>query len=440
MLTRKAGLRSGAICLVLGLGALLVPPQPAGASAVITELRLGGVDGHLVIDVLSTEPLKYAQVESGSEPFTLTFYLLDGVLAFPAGTREVNEGPLKQVTASALQREESRLARLDLVFERLVPFRVTQDDKRLSVHLREPAIATRVVFRGSVSAGGEPAASPELPRATSAMPVSVALGVTPASATPPAPTPSPGASAPPAGTAWSPGSAGAPPAGPLPSIAPVSPRVDPPTPPPIPEPTTTLGSSLAAATPPTMLKAPRVPPVMGSPPSPSPSLVSSPTSQPGTSVESTLPGKPTPPAALVSPSPGAVATPSRRPASPVTTARLVPSSGAVPATRITRLAAAAGTADTQVRVQADGRLSYRTFTLSAPTRVVVDFEGVAYGLPEPGVTVDGPLVERVRAARFRSTPTQVVRVVFDLRKPAPYWVEPVEGGVVVHIGSAGPAP
>jgi hypothetical protein len=108
------------------------------------------------------------------------------------------------------------------------------------------------------------------------------------------------------------------------------------------------------------------------------------------------------------------------------------------ATRITRLAPVTATVDTQVRVLADGRLSYRSFILTSPARLVVDFEGVAYRLTEPSLALQGPLVERVRAARFRSAPAEVVRVVFDLRKPAPHWVEPVEDGVVVHIGSAGP--
>jgi hypothetical protein len=70
--------------------------------------------------------------------------------------------------------------------------------------------------------------------------------------------------------------------------------------------------------------------------------------------------------------------------------------------------------------------------------VVVDFEGVAFKVTDPTLALDDPLVERVRAARFRSAPMEVVRVVFDLRRPAPYWVEPVEDGVVVHIGTAGP--
>jgi len=70
--------------------------------------------------------------------------------------------------------------------------------------------------------------------------------------------------------------------------------------------------------------------------------------------------------------------------------------------------------------------------------VVVDFEGVGFKVTEPSLALDDPLVERVRAARFRSAPTEVVRVVFDLKKSAPYWVEPLGDGVVVHIGTAGP--
>jgi len=74
-------------------------PAALWASPSVTEIRLGASEGHYVIDILATEAFKYAQVESGAEPFVLTFFLLDTTLAFPAVTREVNEGPLRQVVA-----------------------------------------------------------------------------------------------------------------------------------------------------------------------------------------------------------------------------------------------------------------------------------------------------------------------------------------------------
>ena len=330
---------------VVGLGAagvLATTAPPGWASPSVTEIRLGASEGHYVIDILGTEAFKYAQVESGAEPFVLTLYLLDTTLAFPAVTREVNEGPLRQVVAALVQREESRMARLDFSFERLIPFRVVHDENRLTIHLREPGVATRVIFRGSAPSSSEPVKPPETLRAASA----------------------PGATAPP-GPALLPPSPTNPPAEPPRATTPASPTPRP------------------------------------SPPASSPSVLA--TGTPG----SAFPG-------------GSAA------------------ARAGTATRVLRLARVTVAPDTQVRVHADGRLTYRTFTLASPSRIVVDFEGVAFRVTEPSLALEGALVERVRAARFRSAPTEVVRVVFDLRQPAAYWVEPVDDGVVVHIGSQGP--
>jgi len=356
---------------VVGLGAagvLATTPAALWASSSVTEIRLGASEGHYVIDILATEAFKYAQVESGAEPFVLTFFLLDTTLAFPAVTREVNEGPLRQVVAALVQREESRLARLDFAFERLIPFRVLQEDARLTIHLREPGVATRVIFRGSVPSSGEPGKPLEMPRAANA----------------------PGATAP-SGPALSPPGPANPPGEPPRATMPAGPRAAP------------TGAASPSSPSPNAA-------VTGSPP-PTPRTSSSPPSPPSAILATGTPGS------------ASVSAPPR----------------AGTATRVLRLARVPVAPDTQVRVHADGRLSYRTFTLTSPTRVVVDFEGVAFKVTESSLALDSALVERVRAARFRSAPTEVVRVVFDLRQPAAYWVEPVDDGVVVHIGSQGPA-
>lgn len=90
-------------------------------------------------------------------------------------------------------------------------------------------------------------------------------------------------------------------------------------------------------------------------------------------------------------------------------------------------------------VEADGPLAYRAFTLTAPPRLVVDFENAAYGLQRSTISVGGEVLERIRASRFRVSPTPVVRVVFDLKRLVPYWIEPQAQGVVVHIGTSRPS-
>src|SRR5262249_44261575 len=130
---------------------------------------------------------------------------------------------------------------------------------------------------------------------------------------------------------------------------------------------------------------PMAPPPVASAPAPRPPELAAPRATDAGSANPSARVAAIPPAALHSPAPGLPAPGAGSPAAstapaPATRPSAAPRMAA--ATRITRLAAVAGTPDTQVRVQADGRLGYRSFVLSGPTRVVVDFEGVAYRLTE----------------------------------------------------------
>jgi hypothetical protein len=107
--------------------------------------------------------------------------------------------------------------------------------------------------------------------------------------------------------------------------------------------------------------------------------------------------------------------------------------------RVQRLSVAATAPHTQIRIHADGPLpAPRSFVLLEPLRLVLDFEGAAFATTRSVLAVGTPLVGRVRISRFRPPPHEVVRVVLELARPAPHWIEPRPDGAVVHVGAAGP--
>ncbi len=88
--------------------------------------------------------------------------------------------------------------------------------------------------------------------------------------------------------------------------------------------------------------------------------------------------------------------------------------------------------DIQVIIQADGPLAYRSFVLEKPSRIVVDLERARLTRAEDTVEVDDPVLKRIRA--LQSSPTSV-RLVLDLARPRPFWIEPEAEGVVIHLGT-----
>jgi hypothetical protein len=152
-----------------------------------------------------------------------------------------------------------------------------------------------------------------------------------------------------------------------------------------------------------------------------------------------LPPAPAPPPLAPLPAPAA---PEPAPG-PVTETAAAPPPGSpgVPGApgRVQRLSVAATAPHTQIQIHADGPLpAPHSFVLLEPLRLVLDFEGAAFAATRSVLAVGTSLVERVRISRFRPPPREVVRVVLELARPAPHWIEPRPDGVVVHVGAAGP--
>lgn len=123
---------------------------------------------------------------------------------------------------------------------------------------------------------------------------------------------------------------------------------------------------------------------------------------------------------------------------PVVVARHEASGAA--ATRLARVATQSRDGALSVRLEADGELSYEAFTLSSPPRFVVDLSGVRNASRFRAEDVDAAGVARVRVSQFRTEPTAVTRVVFDLESESLPVLRQSGSTVSISFGGASEAP
>ena len=103
------------------------------------------------------------------------------------------------------------------------------------------------------------------------------------------------------------------------------------------------------------------------------------------------------------------------------------------------IAAKASNGSVEVKISADGALTYKAFRLENPSRLVIDLDGVKNAASKNAVMVDDEVVKRVRAAQFQAAPP-VARVVIDLANKAEYKIDPVGDSLRVSFGDAMSAP
>jgi type IV pilus secretin PilQ/predicted competence protein len=84
----------------------------------------------------------------------------------------------------------------------------------------------------------------------------------------------------------------------------------------------------------------------------------------------------------------------------------------------------------------DGEMSYESFVLDSPYRLVLDLTGVENELDQYKFPVGQSGVERVRAAEHAKAPRPVTRVVFDLERPLAYTIERRGSMLVVDFDAA----
>ncbi len=126
-------------------------------------------------------------------------------------------------------------------------------------------------------------------------------------------------------------------------------------------------------------------------------------------------------------------------------ARLAPASAEPAAAarggRLGDVLAVADDAGVSVLLAADAPLAGKTFTLTAPPRVVLDLPGVVSQVTRRVHPVGAAGVQRVRVAQFATAPQPIVRVVVDLEQDMAFAYEATAQGGVLRVGApAGPAP
>ncbi|MBK9088740.1 MAG: type IV pilus secretin PilQ [Holophagales bacterium] len=111
-----------------------------------------------------------------------------------------------------------------------------------------------------------------------------------------------------------------------------------------------------------------------------------------------------------------------------------------PATRLARVDARRVDGALSVKLEGDGELSYEAFTLSNPPRFVLDLSGVQNASRFRAQDVDSGGVTRVRVSQFRTEPTAVTRVVFDLAEESLPTLRQSASGVQVSFAGRIEAP
>jgi type IV pilus assembly protein PilQ len=89
-----------------------------------------------------------------------------------------------------------------------------------------------------------------------------------------------------------------------------------------------------------------------------------------------------------------------------------------------------------VNVGADGRLSYTSFRLENPARLVFDFSGVLNRVAQPSVAIGAVGVARARVAQYRPANPSITRVVFDLNGTAAHRVVEEGGSFKVYFAAS----
>src|SRR3972149_390062 len=140
--------------VALGLGFLSGPASALAGPAVVTAIFAGAYEGRFQLEIRGSEPLDYVAIE-GAEPFSVSLLLLNATFDFPPEERRSPAPGLTRIRTVVLEREGSRLGRLDLTFGTSAPFRVIKEGTRLILRVDAPPPPRR---------GGAPSRHPDPPR------------------------------------------------------------------------------------------------------------------------------------------------------------------------------------------------------------------------------------------------------------------------------------
>ncbi len=145
--------------LLRALALSLVVASAARAGPVVSSITVGGGGRILEIDVAASGPLGYLLNET-PDPFTLSLLFADASLGFPDERRTFAGLALSEIQARTLTRDGNTLARLDLTFDREVPYTVAREGSRLRVRVETAGPKSPVVI--GAAEGSSPTGRAEL--------------------------------------------------------------------------------------------------------------------------------------------------------------------------------------------------------------------------------------------------------------------------------------
>jgi len=92
----------------------------------------------------------------------------------------------------------------------------------------------------------------------------------------------------------------------------------------------------------------------------------------------------------------------------------------------------------KIQLKTNGKVDYKAFELSNPSRLVIDMENVLSQVPaaQRSLTPKSEFLDKIRVAQFATAPQKVARVVFDLRSSRPYEILPGPNGLIVDFSEA----
>jgi len=74
----------------------------------------------------------------------------------------------------------------------------------------------------------------------------------------------------------------------------------------------------------------------------------------------------------------------------------------------------------RVEISKVGDVSFNSFTMNEPTRLVINCVGAKYDIPWNSKEVSGPIVSRIRTSQFTVEPVMISRIVLDLKTEVDY--------------------
>ncbi len=94
----------------------------------------------------------------------------------------------------------------------------------------------------------------------------------------------------------------------------------------------------------------------------------------------------------------------------------------------------------RVEISKVGDVTFNSFTMSEPSRLVVNCVGAKYDIPWNSKEVNGPVVSRIRTSQFAVEPVMISRIVVDLETEVDYRMFEEGDYQIVEITPRGGAP